>query len=293
MINKFLELLANLLLGLLAILVPIFAVVVSVSARAIEDARRGLQQNITGTFADIDEIRKKSAGSAEATLKELRKAIRRYSWQKRKAQIQLFLLTTRAAVYYPGLLFLGALGLLLRPLSHPSPLTQPDFWLIYGSSALAIIGTGLLCGVLETVSKFASTYDPSPSGDAPNFSLRFANNTQVSVWPAGSKQQCVWNLTNTGDYLGETIQVSVFFPSAFQLKSTNPLLRLVPQASIFKFAGQTGVFWEVNRLHARTNVSSPALEVVVPAEKGEYVLPTILRAAKIRLIETKLRIIVS
>ena|SRR5882724_6259905 len=46
MLNKFIELLANLLLGLLAILVPIFAVTVSISARAIEEGRRRLEQDI-------------------------------------------------------------------------------------------------------------------------------------------------------------------------------------------------------------------------------------------------------
>lgn len=55
-LNKFIEVLANLLLGLLAILVPIFAVLVSASARAIEEGRRRLEQNIKGIFADIDEI---------------------------------------------------------------------------------------------------------------------------------------------------------------------------------------------------------------------------------------------
>jgi hypothetical protein len=95
MIHKFVELLAALLLGLLAILVPIFAVMISVSARAIEEGRNRLEQNIKGIFTDIDEIRKKSAESAETAIKELKRAIRKYSWQKRRAQIQLFLLTTR------------------------------------------------------------------------------------------------------------------------------------------------------------------------------------------------------
>lgn len=292
MINKFTELLANLLLGLLAILVPIFAVVVSVSARAIEEGRRELERIIKGTFADIDEIRKKSAVSAEATLKELKKAIRRYSWQRSKAQIQLFLLTTRAAVYYPGLLFLGSLGLLLQPLSHAAQLTHSDLWLIYGSCTFAIMGTGLLCGVLQTVSRFASTYDPPPVGDAPNFSLQFPNDTRVSVWPAGSTQQCVLMLVNISDYLGETIQVSVYFPAGFEIKK-NSLVRQALQTPPNAFPGRMGIFWDINRLHARSSMDLPTLEVLVPAQKGEYALPARLRGAKIRLIYTELKIIVN
>ena len=292
MIHKFIELLAALLLGLLAILVPIFAVMISVSARAIEEGRRGLEQNIKGIFTDIDEIRKKSAESAETAIKELKKAIRKYSWQKRRAQIQLFLLTTRAAIYYPGLLFLGSLGLLLAPLSKTTDLPRSDSLLLYSACGLAVIGTALLCGVLETVSKFASTYDPPVAGDAPDFSVTFENNTGVSVWPEGSAQQCRLTITNKSDYLGETIQVAVFTPPQLQLKNTTNF-RVVPQGPHSKYSGYNALFWDINRLHARTSSQSPQFEVVAPAEKGEYVLPARIVAAKIRLINTELKAIVN
>ncbi len=292
MIHKFIELLAALLLGLLAILVPIFAVMISVSARAIEEGRRGLEQNIKGIFTDIDEIRKKSAESAEKAIKELKKAIRKYSWQKRRAQIQLFLLTTRAAIYYPGLLFLGSLGLLLAPLSTTTDLPRSDSWLLYSACGLALIGTALLCGVLETVSRFASTYDPPVAGDAPDFSLTFQNNTGVSIWPQGSTQQCRVTVTNKSDYLGETIQVGVFLPPEFQLKNA-AAFRVVAQKPPFKYPGYNALFWDINRLHARTSSASPQLEVIAPAQKGEYVLPARIVAARIRLINTELKIIVN
>jgi hypothetical protein len=296
MIQKFTELLSNLLLGLLAILVPIFAVMISVSARAIQDGRRKLEQNIKGIFADVDEIRKKSAKSAETTLKELKKAIQKYSWKRRKAQTQLFLLTTRAAIYYPGLLFLGSLGLLLRPLSHFAQLTRMDSWLVYSSCGLTVIGAALLCGVLETVSRFASTYEVPPAGDAPNFSLTFAmNNTGVLVASPSSKQQIALSLSNTSDYMGDTIDVCVFFPPQFQkpeLKNAANL-RLSLQTTFSALPGYWGVFWNLDRLHAQIMVSSPSFEVQVPGEKGEYVVRAHVRAAKIRVIQTELKVIVN
>ncbi len=296
MIQKFIELLSNLLLGLLAILVPIFAVMVSVSARAIEDGRRKLEQNIKGIFADVDEIRKRGAESAETALRELRKAIRKYSRQRRKAEIQLFLLTTRAAIYYPGLLFLGSLGLVLRPLSHASQLTRSDFWLVYSSCGLAVIGGALLCGVLETVSRFASTYEVSPAGDAPGFSLTFVdNNTGVLVVSPSSTQQIKLYLTNTSDYIGDAIVVSLFFPLQFkkpQLKNAADL-RMVPQPPFSTLASYWAVFWSIDRLHGQTMTESPNFEIQVPDEKGEYVVPARIRAAKIRVIQTELKVIVN
>jgi hypothetical protein len=155
-----------------------------------------------------------------------------------------------------------------------------------------VIGAGLLCGVLETVSTFASTYDPPVAGDAPDFSLTFPNNVGVSVWAPGSTQQCRLVATNKSDYLGETIQVAVFFPPQFQVKNTANL-RVVPQGPTFKHVGYNAVFWDINRLHARTSVNSQQLELVVPAQKGEYVLPARIVAAKIRLINAELKIIVN
>jgi hypothetical protein len=296
MIQKFIELLSNLLLGLLAILVPIFAVMISVSARAIEDGRRKLEQSIKGIFADVDEIRKKSAESAETALKELKKAIRKYSWKRRKAQAQLFLLTTWAAIYLPGLLFLGSLGLLIRPLSHLTQLTRCDYWLVYSSCGLALVGTVLLCGVLETVSRFASTYEAPGAGDLPNFSLTFAvNNTGVLVASPSSKQQISLNLSNTSEYMGNTINVSVFFPPQFQkpeIRNASGLL-LVPQDASCRFPGYCGVSWDIDRLHGQSLLESPAFEVQVPAEKGEYVVPASVRAARIRVIRTELKVIVN
>ena len=297
MIQKFIELLSNLLLGLLAILVPIFAVMISVSARAIEDGRRKLEQNIKGIFADVDEIRKKSAESAETALKELRKAIRKYTWQRRRAQIQLFLLTTKAAVYYPGLAFLGSLGLLLRPLSHVSQLTRWDFWLVYSSCGVAVIGVVLLCSVLETVSRFASTYEAPVVGDSPSFSLTFAaNNTGVLIASPSSIEEVRLIINNTSEYLGEVVQVSVFFPPKFQrpqLKNGKKNLRVVGQLPFSTFPDYWVVVWDIGRVHGRLFFRSGPFEVQVPAEKGEYVLPARIRAAKIRVIRTELKVIVN
>jgi hypothetical protein len=160
--HKFIELLANILLILLAILVPIFAILISVLAKAIDAGRNRIKQNIEDIFRDIEEIRKRTTSPPDAVIDELQKAIRKYSWQRRRAQFRQFFLSTRAAVYYPGLCFLVSLGFLISPLTAPSTeaLSRHGLWLIVGSSCLTVLGIGMLCGVLETVKAFAAIYDP-------------------------------------------------------------------------------------------------------------------------------------
>jgi hypothetical protein len=292
MIHKTAEILTNLLIGLITILVPIFAVLASVLAQTIAEGRRQLKQNIKAAFGDIEEIKKQTVASPEATIKELKKIIRRYSWRQRKARIRSFLLSTGAAVYYPGLCFVASLALLIAPLSATSTLSRTGLWLFGISCGLTVIGIVIMGGVLETLSTFASTYDSQAPFNTPSLEVTFSNGSAVAIWQAGSSQEFVIRLDNNGEYHAQTILISAMFPPDFVIPSSMAA-RLTVQDDLSDYPGYIGAFWDVGDLHAQLAILLASLHMTAPAQKGEYNIRVRTQSANSRCVNKDFKIIVT
>ena len=98
MLQRFAEYLAFLLIGSLALSIPIFALTISFLARAIESGRKSLKQEGTRIVEDIQQVQKRAGEDPEIAIKELRATLRKYSWNRAKIKFRRFLLSTRASL---------------------------------------------------------------------------------------------------------------------------------------------------------------------------------------------------
>lgn len=290
MLQKFAEYLAFLLIGSLALIIPIFALTISILARAIESGRKSLKQEGTRIVEDIQQVQKRAGEDPEIAIKELKTTLRKYSWNRAKINFRRFLLSTRASLYYPGLLFLVSLTLVI-PVVHLAP-GDPDIAMRLFILALTLTGGGvaLLLGVLESVHTYASVFEPETNPFAAELQVHFLDQSHIAVWPVGSEQIFTTALLNSGDYLAETIEVGVFFPEGFTCSKAQGL-RLVPQGA-GAYEGYTAVFWDLPLLHTKSRWSLDPFTVTVPKQKGEYMLPVRIKAAKIRMVEGQLKVVI-
>ena len=151
-------------------------------------------------------------------------------------------------------------------------------------------GAALLFGVLESVHGYASVFEPETNPFAAELQVHFLDQSHIAVWPVGSEQIFTTALLNSGDYLAETIEVGVFFPKGFTCSEAQGL-RLVPQGA-GDFEGYTAAFWDLPLLHTKSRWSLDQFTVTVPKQKGEYMLPVRIKAAKMRMMEGQLKVVI-
>lgn len=288
MLFKFAEVLSNLLIGLLAVLIPVFALMTSILARAIQDGREKLEKDVQRIFKDLQEIRRQESADPELAIKELRKAIKRYSWLRRGARLKQFFLSSRASIYYPGILFLVSLLLLMPALSSNAQITTIGFRLIITAVSLSVVGIGILVGVIETIYTYASTFEPPTLPDAPELQVYFSNRASVVVWPSGTSQDFKVVIHNTGDYIAEKILAYARFRPEFKVEVRKGVtgVKLVKQPD-----NSTAAFWEATHHHSHVWYEMAPLTVTIPATNGEFSIPVRLSAEKMKMTQTELKIV--
>ena len=267
-------LVAYLAIALLSMTIASYTISVSYLGRETRRAKWLIEKRKKKLSRELKELRK------EIDVTEIKQKINEYSNEESMLGRKLFFLSFGGAVSIPSLCFLGALLFAAIGLNYP---VEDSLYLPLGMSIfLMSSGFAYLLLTLKVV-EWAASRIPLPS-----FEVLFESERNKETFHRKERKDINLWIRNKGEVLAEDLEVFVFFPPEFEVKTTRKDWSVVKQSISGDYPDYNAVIIPKDKIHIDIDILFGSISVVMPKKKRTYIVPVRIHERNIGISEHKL-----
>jgi hypothetical protein len=273
--------LAYLDLSLIALAVANYAISASYLGRETRLSRKRMQSKEDKLILDLQNLRKKPL------IEEAKKKIRDSERERNKLRIRIFLLSWLGAVVLPSMFSFLSFGSAVVGMNSETILVNnPQFLeqqsMIFSIGATAI-GFMALFVVIKAVDSAAREIP------LPKITVVFDNLLKTQKFKSKDEKILSLNVRNDGEDIAEDVEILVFFPPEFVIKTGIMGYMVYEQPIGSSHPHYKAVIMNVERIHIDTTLVNN-IAVTIPEKKDTYTIPVSIKERKIGSQEDELTI---